>query len=237
MRCVAFVRPAVRAVAVDDERPRAVRAGGRVADRRPGVAVRRVPDPGVEPSVRRARKGRAGLRGAGGIDERLPREPDAVGRLAGPWCGEHEGRHQQADQYRASEAPCVAHGLPPLLEWPIMTHERRSTAVSPRGFVGTPDRNGSGANGVCCWCIPWADLSFMVRTQIYLTEQQRTELAAIAAHRGQRQSEVIREAVDRFIERNSHHRREAILRRAAGLWRDRADVPDLDALRRGWDRN
>lgn len=77
----------------------------------------------------------------------------------------------------------------------------------------------------------------MVRTQIYLTAQQRTQLAAIAAHRGQRQSEVIREALDCFIERNSHHRREAILRRAAGLWRDRVDVPDLDALRRGWDRN
>ena len=77
----------------------------------------------------------------------------------------------------------------------------------------------------------------MVRTQIYLTAQQRTQLAAIAAHRGQRQSEVIREALDCFIERNSHRRREAILRRAAGLWRDRVDVPDLDALRRGWDRN
>ena len=77
----------------------------------------------------------------------------------------------------------------------------------------------------------------MVRTQIYLTEQQRAELAAIADHRGQRQSEVIREAVDRFIDQNNHRRREAILRRAAGLWRDRAEAPDLDALRRGWDRH
>jgi hypothetical protein len=72
---------------------------------------------------------------------------------------------------------------------------------------------------------------------IYLTEQQRTELAAIARHRGQRQSEVIREAVDRFIDQNNHRRREAILRRAAGVWRDRVEVPDLDSLRRGWDRN
>ena len=77
----------------------------------------------------------------------------------------------------------------------------------------------------------------MVRTQIYLTEQQRAELAAIAHHRGQRQSETIREAVDRFIERSSHHRREAVLRRAASLWRDRADVPDLATLRRGRDRD
>ena len=77
----------------------------------------------------------------------------------------------------------------------------------------------------------------MVRTQIYLTERQRTELAAIAEHRGQRQSEVIREAVDDFIEQNSRHHREAVLRRAAGVWRDRADLPDLNVLRRGWDRN
>jgi len=39
----------------------------------------------------------------------------------------------------------------------------------------------------------------MVRTQIYLTERQRDELAGIAMTAGKKQSEVIREAVDRFI--------------------------------------
>ena len=77
----------------------------------------------------------------------------------------------------------------------------------------------------------------MVRTQIYLTENQRAEIAAIASQSGKRQSEIIREAVDRFIEQKSRGRREAILREAAGLWRDRTDLPDLDALRRGWDRD
>ena len=77
----------------------------------------------------------------------------------------------------------------------------------------------------------------MVRTQIYLTEDQRAEIAAIASQSGKRQSEVIREAVDRFIEQRSRGRREAILREAAGIWRDRTDLPDLDALRRGWDRD
>ena len=77
----------------------------------------------------------------------------------------------------------------------------------------------------------------MVRTQIYLTEDQRAEVAAIADRSGKRQSEIIREAVDRFIEQKSRDRREAILRDAAGIWRDRTDLPDLDALRRGWDRD
>ena len=77
----------------------------------------------------------------------------------------------------------------------------------------------------------------MVRTQIYLTEGQRAEIAMIASQSGKRQSEVIREAVDRFIEQKSRGRREAILQEAAGIWRDRTDLPDLDALRHGWDRD
>ena len=77
----------------------------------------------------------------------------------------------------------------------------------------------------------------MVRTQIYLTEGQRAEIAAIANRSGKRQSEVIREALDRFIEQTSRHRREAVLREAAGIWRGRSDLPDLDALRSEWDRS
>ena len=77
----------------------------------------------------------------------------------------------------------------------------------------------------------------MVRTQIYLTERQRNELATIAKHRSKRQSEVIREAVDRFIEQWSRHDRERILRDAAGIWSDRTDVPDFEAIRASWDRS
>ncbi|MCY4078330.1 MAG: ribbon-helix-helix protein, CopG family [Acidobacteria bacterium] len=77
----------------------------------------------------------------------------------------------------------------------------------------------------------------MVRTQIYLTEDQRAEIAAIASQSGKRQSEVIREALDHFLEQRSRRRRKAILREAAGIWRDRTDLPDLDALRRAWDRD
>ena len=76
----------------------------------------------------------------------------------------------------------------------------------------------------------------MVRTQIYLTERQRDELATIAKHRSKRQSEVIREAVDRYIEQWSRAGRERVLRETAGIWRDRSDLPDHEAIRVSWDR-
>jgi hypothetical protein len=77
----------------------------------------------------------------------------------------------------------------------------------------------------------------MVRTQIYLTERQRGELAAIAKTAGRKQSELIREAVDRFIDEVGSGRREAALRGAAGIWKDRTDLPDFRATRAEWDRN
>jgi len=77
----------------------------------------------------------------------------------------------------------------------------------------------------------------MVRTQIYLTDHQRDELAAIAKTVGKNQSELIREAVDRLIDEESHTRREAVLRDAAGMWKDRDDLPDFRARRAEWDRN
>jgi hypothetical protein len=77
----------------------------------------------------------------------------------------------------------------------------------------------------------------MVRTQIYLTERQRDELAAIAKMAGKKQSELIREAIDRLIDQTGCGRREAVLREVAGIWRDRTDLPDFKAMRAEWDRN
>ncbi len=77
----------------------------------------------------------------------------------------------------------------------------------------------------------------MVRTQIYLTERQREDLAAIAKTVGKKQSELIREAVDRLIDQLGHGRREAVLRKAAGIWKNRKDLPDFKAVRAEWDRN
>jgi hypothetical protein len=76
----------------------------------------------------------------------------------------------------------------------------------------------------------------MVRTQIYLTEAERDALAVLARSSGRKQSELIREAIDALIHHFSRGRREGVLHDAAGLWKDRADLPDFGDLRAGWDR-
>jgi len=77
----------------------------------------------------------------------------------------------------------------------------------------------------------------MVRTQIYLTERQRKELAAIAKAAGKKQSELIREAIDCLIGQLGRSRRETVLIKAAGIWRNRKDLPDFKAVRAEWDRD
>jgi len=77
----------------------------------------------------------------------------------------------------------------------------------------------------------------MVRTQVYLTESQREELAAIAEAEGKKQSELIREAIDRLIDRAGSNRRQVVLRETAGIWKDRADLPDFKKMRTEWDRS
>lgn len=77
----------------------------------------------------------------------------------------------------------------------------------------------------------------MVRTQIYLTENQRKKLAAIAKSVGKKQSELIREAIDRLIDQAGRGHRESVLRNTAGIWKDRTDLPDFNSIRSEWDRS
>ena len=77
----------------------------------------------------------------------------------------------------------------------------------------------------------------MVRTQIYITENQRKKLAAIAEAEGKKQSQLIREAIDQLIDHASSEKRESVLQKVAGIWKDRTDIPDFNKIRREWDRN
>ena len=76
----------------------------------------------------------------------------------------------------------------------------------------------------------------MVRIQVYLTKAQRDGLSALAKATGKRRSELIREAIDAMLERYADKRRQTELDAAAGMWKDRTDLPDFRALRGEWDR-
>jgi hypothetical protein len=74
----------------------------------------------------------------------------------------------------------------------------------------------------------------MVRTQIYLTEAEQRALRSLASKRKKAQSELIRQAVDEFISRSQRGHRQALRERVFGIWKNRADVPDVRAMRRAW---
>ncbi len=74
----------------------------------------------------------------------------------------------------------------------------------------------------------------MIRTQIYLTEEEKAQLETIALTRGMKQSELIREAVDELIEKHTPSHRLACIKQVQGLWKNRQDLPSLRDLRSGW---
>ena len=80
----------------------------------------------------------------------------------------------------------------------------------------------------------------MLRTQIYLTEQEKIWLNLISRKTGDSQSTLIRKAIDKFIEKYSKKDDEAEknLLAACGMWADRPDSDfDYSKLSEEWDRD
>jgi predicted DNA-binding protein len=77
----------------------------------------------------------------------------------------------------------------------------------------------------------------MVRTQIYLTEEQQRGLERLAHLTGRPKSDLIREALDGYLaERQPKDWREA-LEAVRGMWADRDDLDDfVRNLRAGWEK-
>jgi len=71
----------------------------------------------------------------------------------------------------------------------------------------------------------------MVRTQIYLTEEEHRQLHRLSRRRRESLSELIRQAIDDMLKRHSSGHRLETLRQARGIWKDREDLPDFARLR------
>jgi hypothetical protein len=67
--------------------------------------------------------------------------------------------------------------------------------------------------------------------QITLNEQESRMLRAIAQQTGRTEDELLREAVEQYIRQFRQAHRRALLQQARGIWQDRTDLPDLEALR------
>ncbi len=74
----------------------------------------------------------------------------------------------------------------------------------------------------------------MFRTQIYITENERSQLNLLSITTGKHKSALIRDAIDQYIlfknpplKRKKHH--------AAGLWAKRKDLPDYSEIRNEFD--
>jgi Arc/MetJ-type ribon-helix-helix transcriptional regulator len=65
----------------------------------------------------------------------------------------------------------------------------------------------------------------MVRTQVYLTEEQERGLKQLAASSGRKQSQLIREAIDRLLSEKRQRNWLKSLEPMFGMWADR---PEMD---------
>lgn len=76
----------------------------------------------------------------------------------------------------------------------------------------------------------------MTETKVNIPESIQESLGEIARTTGKSEEQLIAEALAELIQNYRATNRLASLRKARGMWANREDIPDLDELRREWDR-
>jgi predicted DNA-binding protein len=77
----------------------------------------------------------------------------------------------------------------------------------------------------------------MVRTQIYLTDEQKRQLERLAATSGRKQSEMIREAIDGYLVRQGPQDWAEAFEAVRGMWSERGDLDDFARrIRAEWEQ-
>jgi len=77
----------------------------------------------------------------------------------------------------------------------------------------------------------------MIRSQVYLTENEKNSLKFISEETGRTQSDLIREAIDSLIETMGKKNIHTTRKTAFGLWKDKSDYPNIEELRKEFDRS
>lgn len=76
----------------------------------------------------------------------------------------------------------------------------------------------------------------MKRTQIYLTEEEKTAIEKLSDERGTTQSNIIREAIDEYVAKEKTKSKKKTIMDFAGIWKDKEDNHDVREMREGWGR-
>lgn len=79
----------------------------------------------------------------------------------------------------------------------------------------------------------------MIRTQVYITEQEKKALTQLSKQTGQSQSELIRQGIDLLCQSIQDKSKDRLkrMRAAFGIWKDRTDLDEFFAqLRKEGDR-
>lgn len=76
----------------------------------------------------------------------------------------------------------------------------------------------------------------MIRTQIYITHEEEKTLKKLAKQSGRSKSELIRNAIDQYLKVKLQNDWKNKIMDSAGIWENRTDFPDVDAIRSSMDR-